>query len=468
MRREPRGGGRPRSPPSAAERQARSGGRGPSTCRLIASSGFPGEAEAVQLARAGGGSAASIRSGPARGRSGANGTVDLVVLAAVAEVGEATTLRRSGGTRSSRPAPRALRPRSSSTTARASCGSTSLQRREKLRVGRGAGRRAACRRRRAPTRGAGRRSVESSSSPAIGARVDGRRRRRRRRAAARAGRSRARARRPSCPRPSSRSITSAIAAAASTASSPSGPGDPALDRLRERALDARAASGRRGSSPGRGSRARGRRRCRSARRRRGRRPPGRGSAPALCGPMRSRPPSSSQPIEPPPAPIVCTSIIGSAIAWRLISPWRVTCTSPSLTTERVEARAAHVDDDAVVRAARRARRRARRPGRRPGPERTVVAGVARCELGRRDAAVRLHHEQRPAEATPPRAPRSAARRSARSTGPTYALITVVPTRSFSRTCGRISDETREEEAGRQLRDERPRRGARGRARRRSA
>ena len=36
-------------------------------------------------------------------------------------------------------------------------------------------------------------------------------------------------------------------------------------------------------------------------------------APALCGPTRSRPPLSIQAIEPPPAPMVRTSIIGTWI-----------------------------------------------------------------------------------------------------------------------------------------------------------
>ena len=41
--------------------------------------------------------------------------------------------------------------------------------------------------------------------------------------------------------------------------------------------------------------------------------PGPGSAPALSGPTRSAPPASRQTIEPPPAPTVCRSTVGSRI-----------------------------------------------------------------------------------------------------------------------------------------------------------
>ena len=174
--------------------------------------------------------------------------------------------------------------------------------------------------------------VESSSSSAIapawtapGAAGDDERQLAR--VVARAG-----SRRSSCRAAMLRSITSTIAAAASTAPRPSGPAmrrsiasRAALERelhpAAEEVVGVEVAEHEVGVG------------ARRLRRRRVRRPPGRGSAPALRGPMCSRPPSSSQPIEPPPAPIVCTSIIGSAIAWRLISPSRVTCTSPSLTTE---------------------------------------------------------------------------------------------------------------------------------------
>ena len=47
-----------------------------------------------------------------------------------------------------------------------------------------------------------------------------------------------------------------------------------------------------------------RRRCRST--------PGPGSAPALRGPTRNAPPSSTYAMEPPPAPIVWMSIIGTS------------------------------------------------------------------------------------------------------------------------------------------------------------
>ncbi len=47
--------------------------------------------------------------------------------------------------------------------------------------------------------------------------------------------------------------------------------------------------------------------------------------------MRSSPPSSSQPIEPPPAPMVWMSSIGSAILWRAISPSFFTSGAPTAT-----------------------------------------------------------------------------------------------------------------------------------------
>src|SRR5574337_1242738 len=56
-----------------------------------------------------------------------------------------------------------------------------------------------------------------------------------------------------------------------------------------------------------------------------------GSAPALCGPIFSRP-SSIHAIEPPPAPIVAMSIDGSASAWRLTVPAVVIALAPSTTS----------------------------------------------------------------------------------------------------------------------------------------
>ena len=70
----------------------------------------------------------------------------------------------------------------------------------------------------------------------------------------------------------------------------------------------------------RGSRARGRRRSSSARCRRARSRRGRARRRRSAGPTWSRPPSSTRAIEPPPAPIVWMSIVGSASRQRSTTP----------------------------------------------------------------------------------------------------------------------------------------------------
>ena len=56
---------------------------------------------------------------------------------------------------------------------------------------------------------------------------------------------------------------------------------------------------------------------------------GPGTAPALCGPTRRLPPESSQAIEPPPAPIVCTSTLGRRSGIESISVKFVSSGTPS-------------------------------------------------------------------------------------------------------------------------------------------
>ena len=112
--------------------------------------------------------------------------------------------------------------------------------------------------------------------------------------------------------------------------------------------------------------------------------------------MCSRPPSSSQPIEPPPAPIVCTSIIGSddgvAVDLAAVGDLHLAV----LDERDVVARAAHVDDEAVLRPGRAGVREPRhRPAGRPGQHRR--RGDVGDDLGGRDAAVGLHDEQDAAE-----------------------------------------------------------------------
>ena len=99
------------------------------------------------------------------------------------------------------------------------------------------------------------------------------------------------------------------------------------DAGRDRALrrgSCRAASCRRGRSRRRDSRARDWRRSASAACRPGRSRRDRASAPALRGPTRSRPRSSTSAIEPPPAPISIMSMTGMRTGRPL--PWRNSCT----------------------------------------------------------------------------------------------------------------------------------------------
>ena len=115
----------------------------------------------------------------------------------------------------------------------------------------------------------------------------------------------------------------------------------------------------------RGSRAAGWRRSPSAPRRPCRRRPGPGSAPAERGPTRSAPPASAHAIEPPPALTVWTSTIGSLIGTPATTDSVVVCASPPTHRRDVGARAAHVEGQHVLVAARRAPRARRRPRRRP-------------------------------------------------------------------------------------------------------
>ena len=114
---------------------------------------------------------------------------------------------------------------------------------------------------------------------------------------------------------------------------------------------------------------------RRLRRRPGRRPPGRARRRRTAGPTRSAPVSCGTcAIEPPPAPTVCTSTLGTLIRnWPIVVS-RPIVGSPSWHSDDVGRRAAHVEREHVrearprgdVERARDAAGRARRARRRPG------------------------------------------------------------------------------------------------------
>ncbi len=117
---------------------------------------------------------------------------------------------------------------------------------------------------------------------------------------------------------------------------------------------------------------------------------GPGIAPALRGPTCSMPPRSRCAMLPPPAPIVCTSIIGSRSGMRksrLVSS--ATSGSPSIDHRDVEARAAHVAGDHVAEAGLGGDARRRGHACR-GARAHDVRGAAAELAQRRHAAVGLH------------------------------------------------------------------------------
>ena len=117
--------------------------------------------------------------------------------------------------------------------------------------------------------------------------------------------------------------------------------------------------------------------------------PGPGTAPADRGPTRSAPPASRQAIDPPPAPTVWMSTIGSAIGRPAISRPGALAHAAALDDAHVAGRAAHVEAQEVRLAARlpdeRRRRRAARRAREDRQDR-----VARRRVRVDQAAAGLH------------------------------------------------------------------------------
>ena len=213
---------------------------------------------------------------------------------------------------------------------------------------RAAGRRPRARARSARPRRTARARARSRAPPRARRRAAARRRRRRRASAPRVD--------PALDATTTRSARAMFAFttsmhAAAGSRSPERPLGQPLGRGRPR---------RRGRRRPRGGRARGSRRSPSAPCRRGRSTPAPARAPAERGPTRSAPPSSSQAIEPPPAPIVCTSTIGNRIGTPATTESAVTW--PRRRDARdVGARAAHVEREHVARRPRRTPHRRRPP-----------------------------------------------------------------------------------------------------------
>ena len=187
----------------------------------------------------------------------------------------------------------------------------------------------------------------------------------------------------------------AIATIAEATSRPRrGRGARRAGRARARELRRRAAAARRGRSPGSSRPSTTFASVSVASSRRGRSRRGPGSAPALCGPTWRNPPGSTQPIEPPPAPIVFVLTLGTLHRQAELD----------LVVRRVErlaaddqadvaARAAHVEHDPLLGAGARARRSAPPIAPPAMPESSRCAGRSRASRRERVAAVRL--EQRP-------------------------------------------------------------------------
>ena len=137
----------------------------------------------------------------------------------------------------------------------------------------------------------------------------------------------------------------------------------------------RASCGRRGTGRGGAARARGARRRSSGRCRRSRNTRGPGAAPALRGPTRNAPPSSTYAIEPPPAPIACTSSIGTSSGYPPIQVSRADASvTPSSVTIPMSAEVPPMSN--VISRVRSASAPAHWPPRMPaaGPESRSVTG----------------------------------------------------------------------------------------------
>ena len=165
---------------------------------------------------------------------------------------------------------------------------------------------------------------------------------------------------------------------------------------------------------------------------------GPGSAPALCGPTVSVP-SATLAIEPPPAPMVTMSTIGSGSGHSPTWPCWVSAIAAVLDQADVGAGAADIDGDDVLDAARRGDvARADHAGGRARQRRQRRRAADGGAAG--DAAVGLHVAgAAPRPSRRPGAPPAATRRSRRPASPA-ALSTVASERSYSRTTGSTSDE----------------------------
>ena len=114
--------------------------------------------------------------------------------------------------------------------------------------------------------------------------------------------------------------------------------------------------------------------------------------PPSAGPTRSAPPASRQPIEPPPAPTVCTSTIGSWITRPPISRESVRRTRPSSTTQTSHEVPPMSKPSALP--------SPREPRQQPGADgaagraREHAPGAGARRLGRRGDAARGHHHRR--------------------------------------------------------------------------
>ena len=127
-------------------------------------------------------------------------------------------------------------------------------------------------------------------------------------------------------------------------------------------------------------------------RRRGRSRPGPGSAPALSGPTRSAPPASRQTIEPPPAPTVWTSSVGSRIGRPPTSrSLERDASPPTIAQTSVEVPPMSNAIAFSIPARRASRLAPTTPA--AGPESERPRRVRRRLLERRDAAGRAHHER---------------------------------------------------------------------------
>ena len=124
---------------------------------------------------------------------------------------------------------------------------------------------------------------------------------------------------------------------------------------------------------------------------------GPGSAPALCGPTRSRPARSTSAMLPPPAPAVTMSTDGTRIGWSCDRLRRRGRRDAALHEADVEGGAAHVEGDHTVDAVTSGERDRPRDARRRPREQQAVR-LALGALGGHAPAVRLHHEERGVDA----------------------------------------------------------------------